>query len=299
MINLSASANTFFDIAQPFVKFDDLIGVESIPASLFTCGRHHRPQSRPRKFNIYSPAGSGDAVSTTPTGHERVAIGMPVSAHWLMADATDARSLTELCEAGKLLACARATWMGAAGAGLGVLLLADCLRVDEKAAARYQHQHRSLHAPFEFPIAPWLLTPTHNDHDADGRPRADVSVECYWGAYMGFALSYRKTATLVRAMVERFGGDARRRWYIKASHPALAPLPTFYLSPPSLPLTRSLSSLSSQLDADAILRPNNLMHFLRSLEASVASIRTTPLYFGSHHGAQNCQPFDQANICKV
>ena len=260
------------------LDFDDLLGAESDADNLYTCANAHPSTIAPRQYRYTTVATvAKDGVDSTLRD---VAIGMTVAGTWVTGKpGRDTSSLTanEACVAGEILACARATWMAEAP-GLAVLLLADCpqllvdrlKRANTSAAAmtatitRAQRTPRD-HADFDFdnasfPIAPWLANSAANGAAIDAR--------CFWKPYQRLGGNYKKTHSLFRALVDRYGS---RRWFLK-------------------------------IDADAILRPTNMLHFLTYLDRHTAAERggpahEAPVYFGSHRGATRCKPHDQTNIC--
>lgn len=240
------------------LPFDELTG-----AADFTCRRS------PTYRQINAPSVSA---------HD-VAVGMPVHGAWLVGANQSATHmhLPTLCAMGERLACARHTWMGEAGVGLDVLLLADCLPllnrtafpalVNEgthtrlkRVANRRDARDGRIHTAFEFPMAAWL---SPQPHHAWSR----LEARCYWGP-LSFGISprtnYLKTAVLLLALTERFPSKA---WYLK-------------------------------VDADALLRPSNLLQFLSAYpitpttdfdSGAVHSPSATGLhYFGNSLGAFAC-----------
>ena len=91
-----------------------------------------------------------------------------------------------------------------------------------------------------------------------------LDVRCYFAPYSGLGASHRKTAVLFHALVER---HARKRWYMK-------------------------------VDADAILRPNNLLLLLNFFETEATPPTATPIYFGNHWGAFNCTGLLTSRYCR-
>lgn len=289
------------------VQFDDLVGARSDPATLFTCERHFPRFDRATAFehttsNRLVIAGNASTASAQPgappstaaaapsprsavwlpsgDGYNRlelgdVAVALPVSGKWLTPRPNSISSTSggggvshespllgaaRACAEGSVLACARHTWMAAAGPSLDVLLMADCLPLCQGGAADGQNpagcrlntnswQHDSA---FEFEMLPWL-----RPHAA----LAKLEARCFWAEYKGLGLSWRKTSAMIMTLLARF------------------PTKTYYL----------------KADADAILRPNNLMHFLRFLHREVDP--RSPIYFGTAFGTYNCTD-DPSDNCR-
>ena len=265
------------------IPFDDLVGSAADPSTLFTCGRQFAPLDAPARYSHFTrnkltrappptapstpnrtstaatvlswqPAG----VEFAPLGLADVAIGMPVSGMWLMADADSGASsdhasstleaAATACAHGSVLACARHTWMASTGDALDVLLLADCrpLCPDGSAAAgcKLNTNSHELDSAFAFPTAPW--TQPHAS-------LAKLEIRCSWIPYRGLVVrSWKKTELLFRSLLARF---PRKAYYLK-------------------------------MDADAVLRPKNLLHFLRFLHRQIDP--GSPVYFGSAFGTYNC-----------
>jgi len=174
------------------------------------------------------------------------------------------------CARGSVLACARHTWMAAAGPSLDVLLMADCLPLcsnetsdsahhgaahDDAASAEgcglNSHSWRR-HTAFPFATAAWL------------RPSpslASLQMRCFWTPYRGLGLSWQKTSALIDALLTH---HPTKRYYLK-------------------------------VDADAVLRPANLLHFLRFLHREADP--EAPVYFGSAFGTYNCTN-DPSDNCR-
>ena len=262
-----------------------LLGSETPPSLLFTCARTYSPLPlAPRQYTHVRS--SPRHAPPPPSMLAHVAIGIPVSGHWvsgsvakaqraaLLAGSAASPSTAHFCMAGEQLACARHTWMAGAK-GLAVLLLADCpvmlaARLASRNAsastiqtalqhARDAHRDRhggGNHTPYEFPIAPWLAA---DMTDTDAR----VEARCYWEGYARLGGNYRMIHTMYRALLDMYPA---RRWYLK-------------------------------MDADTIILPLNLLRFVRLLdEPHVAGGHEALLYFGNDRGAYDCPP-GASNVC--
>ena len=186
-----------------------------------------------------------------------VGVGMNLAAASVADPALDGSAqLDEMaaCASGHSLACARLTWMAAAGPSLQVLGLVDCMHFCGERSkylledampfcSDLKHTKRT-HGPFDNVIKRSALL----------RPQphlADLMLHCYWVKYSGLGRSYLKTAVLIETLLARMPS---KRFYMK-------------------------------LDADAMLRPDNLLEFLRRVSHLD---ERQPLYFGSALGMPNC-----------
>lgn len=254
------------------VDFEDLIGAADGDAStLFTCARQHSAPP-PRAPYTHERAPATSTTSHLPAlSLSDVGIGMPISGRWLVGNTSDSRPLNELCAAGERLACARHTWMADAGPSLDVLLLADCSTLHSTACAGPLAARGVINCTetaaaaataslTEFGPFPFARASWLVDEAA--MPKLHVS--CYWGAYKGLGLSFWKSAVLFRGLFERLKG---KRYYLK-------------------------------VDADAILRPHNLMQFLGFLH--VRLVPGSAVYFGSTFGSYACTGVDrQGDQCRA
>lgn len=182
-----------------WLPFDDLIGAESSPEHLFTCGRAYPESYRaPRAYTHTAPS-KPKLDASAPAGLNAIAIGMPVSGKWLIpgdkmsSQRIASMSTADLCTAGDRLACARHTWMAAAP-DLAVLLLADCLPLLKDRLARRNATlatskqelekaeksvgqstttphapHKSNYADYTFDLPPFLKSSP-----------APVEARCFW-----------------------------------------------------------------------------------------------------------------------
>ena len=272
------------------IPFDDLVGSAADPSTLFTCSRQFPPLDAPARYSHFTrnkltralpptspstpnrtntaatvlswqPAG----VEFAPLGLADVAIGMPVSGKWLTADADHASSTLEAaleaaataCAHGSVLACARHTWMASTGDALDVLLLADCLPLcpDGSAAAGCKLNTNSHELDSAFAFPTAPWTQPHAS-------LAKLEIRCSWIPYRGLVVrSWKKTELLFRSLLARF---PRKAYYVK-------------------------------MDADAVLRPKNLLHFLRFLHRQIDP--GSPVYFGSAFGTYNCTD-DPSDNCR-
>ena len=272
------------------IPFDDLVGSAADPSTLFTCSRQFPPLDAPARYSHFTrnkltralPPTSPSTPSRTntaatvlswqpagvefaPLGLADVAIGMPVSGKWLTADADHASSTLEAaleaaataCAHGSVLACARHTWMASTGDALDVLLLADCLPLcpDGSAAAGCKLNTNSHELDSAFAFPTAPWTQPHAS-------LAKLEIRCSWIPYRGLVVrSWKKTELLFRSLLARF---PRKAYYVK-------------------------------MDADAVLRPKNLLHFLRFLHRQIDP--GSPVYFGSAFGTYNCTD-DPSDNCR-
>jgi hypothetical protein len=283
--------------ASSIVEFDEVLGSAADASSLFTCAREHPSLTMPSTYPHKTPNSS---PRPTPLSMSDVAIGMPVAGSWISPsvepaafDGSASSAALHACSRGDLLACARRTWMaGPLGRQLEVMLLADCSPLCSRAAeqsathlfdglfggskktgARAAAAATASSSSSSSFSAEWRLagcrakservaqawefdTPFRFGHVSPwlkATPQlATLHMRCYWGQYRGLGLSYQKTFVLLKAMLERV---RPKRFYLK-------------------------------LDADALLRPPNLLRFLTFLHSQVDA--TSPLYFGSAFGTYNC-----------
>ena len=242
------------------IDFEDLIGAEMDPAALFTCARQY-PTVPARARYTATKRQIGATPQLPALSFSNIGIGMPVAGEWVTGkiSAEGSMDMRERCAAGERLACARITWMAAAGPTADVLVLADCSKLrcssreceQERKISYTPNRHniwvpkdgRAAYGPYLFDRASWLGT------DAK---LPSLHIRCYWGAYKGLGLSYRKTATLFRALFEQL---ARKHIYLK-------------------------------VDADAIVRPSNLLRFLGALHKT--TVPNSAFYFGSAFGTYAC-----------
>jgi hypothetical protein len=242
------------------IDFEDLIGADMDPAALFTCARQYPAvPARARYTATTQPIGAIRQLPALSFSH--IGIGMPVAGTWVTGkmNAEGSMDMRQRCAAGERLACARITWMAAAGPTADVLVLADCSKLrcttrecelERKISYIPNRQNiwvpkngRAAYGPYLFDRASWL--------GADAK-LPSLHLRCYWGAYAGLGLSYRKTATLFHALSEQL---ARKHIYIK-------------------------------VDADAIVRPDNLLRFLDALHRT--TVPNSAFYFGSTFGTFAC-----------
>jgi hypothetical protein len=242
------------------IDFEDLIGAEMDPAALFTCARQY--PTVPARARYTATTQQIGAIPQLPAlSFSNIGIGMPVAGACVTGkiSAESSMDMRERCAAGERLACARITWMAAAGPTADVLVLADCSKLrcstqeceQERKISYTPNKHniwvpkdgKAAYGPYIFDRASWLGT------DAK---LPSLHFQCYWGAYAGLGLSYRKTATLFRVLFEQF---ARKHIYLK-------------------------------VDADAIVRPGNLLRFLDALHRT--TVPNSAFYFGSAFGTYAC-----------
>ena len=274
--------------ADNVVQFDSLLQPGSRPSSLFSCARTQYPTL------VSANASNGEAstASVLPLTFEDVGVGMSVAGSWVVQPSWEAAAALptapsaqilstqalRACEGGHLLGCARATWMADAPR-IAVLLLADCAplcsataisaaenvtstgassRVQRSRTAGCANQQPIHEWPrstaLRFRMPPWLMRPH----------QPALLARCYWGLSnrggKQQAWSHRKTAVLLRELYEQLPS---KRFYLK-------------------------------VDADALLRPASLLHFLSFLDVELPA--SAPLYFGSSYGTYGCKRL--TDICR-
>ena len=229
------------------VDFDDLMSADVDPPALFTCEREHPVVPTLARYGgAKSPAGMSKQRAALMFAH--IGIGMPVAGPWVTGKVNAERSMDmqAQCEAGERIACARVTWMAECGSSLDVLVLADCSNLrcsSQECEQEHKRRGKGSYGRYLFDRASWL--------GADPK-LPSLHLRCYWGTYEGLGLSYRKTATLFRALFEQL---QNKHIYVK-------------------------------VDADAIIRPNNLLRFLSVLQQ--ITVPNAAFYFGSAYGTYAC-----------
>ena len=135
------------------------------------------------------------------------------------------------------------------GPSLQVLLLADCAdeEFNGKRRAGKDSRGANLHPLVH---TPFKQSPASWLQSGPSSPQLDL--RCHHAHYGGIGWSFLKTAVLLKALADRM------------------PNKTYYL----------------KMDADALLRPTNLMRFLSFLRLRVDP--ESPIYFGSALGTYDC-----------
>ena len=235
-----------------------------------------------------------------------VAVGMNLAAEWVAPGGSELTGTTDeaLCLSGQLLACARRTWMAAAGPSLQVLGLVDCMRLCKRLAAHQRganvsgrclaarslaHRPRSMveeargqaggHAggqarrsavtafdPF-FRRAHWL-SPEWSAGGADGG--ADGH-----GAGGGVAsLTFRCFWEGYSALAGRGGNSFRKTAALMGALLSEFPRKRFYL----------------KVDADAVLRPRSLLSFLARMAKRMDRIAAAPTSTSTRYPGRKRSP---------
>ena len=257
------------------IAFDELISAATRPEHLFTCQRTHlgealTAESHPTPKGTYLSRYRHTSTAEPPAAQAAgalflsdVSVGMPVKAAWVVGTTPRAgsppdASMTDAAALAELCAA------GEALACARSTWMAQAPTLDVLLLADCLELKTRVGAPERRAV--------FHEHSRFPAPVAwwlrpnkgfaRLDVRCYWSPYSGLGSSHRKTAVLFRAMLERLG---LKRYYLK-------------------------------VDADAILRPRNLLHLLRFFQAEVRL--DAPIYFGNHWGASNCTGSLQNRGCR-
>ena len=286
-IDLSPPADCLDDLSH--LQFSSLASTSTAPE--FTCDRPTGGPAKPP--NATWPHCIRGVQSSRKLRFADIGVGMPTYLKRAqVGEGADVHDATALCLQGVLLACARITWMQAAGPSLEVLMLMDCLPICNKrkdagaalhACQPAEHmkpgdesrQFIAKHGRFIYSTPRWLAS-------SEESPSATVHLRCSWEEYSE-RTSYRKTGLLLRLMHEVMPVCTAAR-IVESPRPAqcivLRATPTCCVSfITALRPVAQAKHFYLKIDADTVLRPHNLLGFLRYLDVRVHP--SSRLYFGT------------------